>query len=71
LKKSEGSGHPCFVPNFKGNAFSFFPFGTMLLIGVLDIAFIMSRMVLLFLGFYREEMFNFEEPFSAFVEMIM
>jgi hypothetical protein len=35
LNKSGESGHPCLVPDFRGNDFSFSPFSMMLAIGLL------------------------------------
>ena len=42
LNKSSGSGHPCFVPNLRGNAFSFSPLN-ILDVGLFYMAFIMLR----------------------------
>ncbi|ERE71877.1 paired box protein Pax-1-like protein [Cricetulus griseus] len=43
LKRYGGSGQPCLVPDFRGNALSFSPFSLMLAIGLVYIAFIMFR----------------------------
>ena len=43
------SGHPCLVPEFRGNAFIFSPLRIMFAVGLSYIAFIMLRYVLLFL----------------------
>jgi hypothetical protein len=43
LKRSEDSGHPCLIPDFKGNGFSFSPLIMMLAVGLLYIAFTMLR----------------------------
>ena len=45
LNSSGESGHPCLVPDFKGNAFSFSPLRIMLAVGLSYIAFIMLRYV--------------------------
>jgi hypothetical protein len=37
------SGHPCLVPDFMGNAFSFSPFSMMLAVGLSFIAFIIQQ----------------------------
>ena len=49
LNSSGESGHPCLVPDFRGNAFSFSPLRIMFAVGLSYIAFIMLRYVLLFL----------------------
>jgi hypothetical protein len=43
LNRSGDSGHPCLVPDFRGNGFSFSSLGIMLSIGFLYVAFTMSR----------------------------
>ena len=35
------SGHPCFVPDFRGNAFNYSPLRIMFVVGLSYIAFIM------------------------------
>ena len=37
------SGHPCFVPDLRGNAFTFSPLRIVFAVGLLYIAFIMLR----------------------------
>ena len=44
LNSSGESGHPCLVPDFRGNAFNFSPF-RMFAVGLSYIAFIMLRYV--------------------------
>ena len=39
------SGHPCLVPDFRGNAFSFLPLRIMFAVGLSYMAFIMLRYV--------------------------
>ena len=46
LNSSGESGHPCLVPDFRGNAFSFSPLRIMFAVGLSYIAFIMLRYVL-------------------------
>ena len=41
LNKSGERGHPCLVPDLKGNTFSFSPFSMMLAVGLSYMAFIM------------------------------
>ena len=43
LNSSGERGHPCFFPDFKGNAFNFSPLGIVFAVGSSYIAFIMLR----------------------------
>jgi hypothetical protein len=43
LNRSGDSGHPCLVPDFRGNGFSFSPLSIMLAVGLSCIDFIMLR----------------------------
>ena len=45
LNSTGESGHPCLVPDFRGNAFKFSPLRVMLAVGLSYIAFIMLRYV--------------------------
>ena len=45
LNSSGKNGHPCLVPDFRGNAFNFSPLRIMFAVGLLYIAFIMLRYV--------------------------
>ena len=45
LNSSDESGHPCLVPDFRGNAFYFSPLRIMFAVGLSYIAFIMLRYV--------------------------
>ena len=45
LNSSGESGHPCLVPDFRGNAFNFSPLRIMFAEGLSCIAFIMLRYV--------------------------
>ena len=45
LNGSDKSGHPCLVPDFRGNAFNFSPLRIMFTVGLSYIAFIMLRYV--------------------------
>ena len=49
LNSSSESGHPCLVPDFRGNAFNFSPWRVVLVVGLSYIAFSMLRYVPLFL----------------------
>ena len=56
------SGHPCLVPDFRGNAFNFSPLRKMFAVGLSHIAFIMLRYVPsipALEGFYHKWMLNF------------
>jgi hypothetical protein len=43
LNRSGDSGHPCLIPDFRGNGFSFSPLPMMLAVGLSYIAFTMLR----------------------------
>ena len=45
LNSSGESGHPCLVPDFRGNVFSFSPLRIVFAVGLLYIAFITLRYV--------------------------
>ena len=45
LNSSGESGHPCLVPDFRGNAFNFSPLRIMFAVGLSYMAFIMLRYV--------------------------
>ena len=45
LNNNGESGHPCLVPDFRGNDFSFSPLRIMFAVGLSYIAFIMLRYV--------------------------
>ena len=47
LNSNGESGHPCLVPDFRGNAFNFSPLRIMFAVGLSYMAFIMLRYVLL------------------------
>jgi len=47
LNNSDESGHPCLVPDFRGNAFSFSLNGIMFAVGLSYIAFTVSGRFLL------------------------
>ena len=53
LNNSGESGHPCFVPEFRRNAFNFSPLRIMFAVGLSYIAFIMLRNVPSFPAFWR------------------
>ena len=46
LNSNGESGHPCLVPDFRGNAFNFLPLRIMFAVGLSCIALIMLRYVL-------------------------
>ena len=45
LNSSGKSGHPCLLPDFRGNAFNFSPLRIMFAVGLSYMAFIMLRYV--------------------------
>jgi hypothetical protein len=53
LNRSGDSGHPCLVPDFRGNGFSFSPLSIMQAVGLSYIAFIMLRYFHCILSFLR------------------
>ena len=53
LNSNVDSGHPCLVPDFKGNAFNFSPVRIMFAVGLSYIAFIMLRYVPSIPAFWR------------------
>ena len=53
LNSSGESGHPCLVPDFRGNAFNFSPLRIMFAVGLSYIAFIMLQHVPSLPAFWR------------------
>ena len=53
MLNSGESGHPCLVPDFRGNAFNFSPLKVMLAVGLSYIVFIMFRYVPSIPAFWR------------------
>ena len=53
LNSSGERGHPCLVPDFRGNAFNFSPLRVMLAVGLSYMAFIMLRYVPSMPAFWR------------------
>ena len=53
FNRSGESGHPCLVPDFRGNAFNFSPLRIMFAVDLSYIAFIMLRYVPSILAFWR------------------
>ena len=58
LNSSGESGHPCLVPDFRGNAFYFSPLRIMVAVGLSYIAFIMLRYVPSIPAFWRVFIIN-------------
>ena len=56
--RSGESGHPCLVPDFRGNAFNFLPLRVMLAVGLSYIAFIILRCVPSIPAFWRGLIIN-------------
>ena len=59
LNISGESGHPCLIPDFRGNAFNFSPLRIMFAVGLSYIPFIMLRYVSSIPAFWREIFFFF------------
>ena len=70
LDKSGESGHPCLVPDLRGNAFSFSPLCMMLAVFLSYMAFIILRYAR-FLEFYHKWMEIFVKKYSASIETHM
>ena len=58
LTRSGESGHPCLVPDFRGNAFNFSPLRVMLAVGLSYIASVMLRYVPYIPAFWRVLIIN-------------
>ena len=74
LNNSGESGHPCLVPDFRGNAFNFSPLRILFAVGLSYIAFIVevcSSYSCFLEGFYHKWMLNFVNAFSASIEIII
>ena len=74
LNNSSESGHPCLVPDLRGNAFGLSPLRIMCAVGLLYTAFIMLRFFLcLFSGefFYHKCVLNLSKAFSASIQLII
>ena len=67
LNTSGESGHPCLVPDFRGNVFNFSPLKIMFVVGLSYVAFIMLRYVPSIPAFWRvfnlKWMLNFVKGF--------
>ena len=75
LNSSGESGHPCLVPNFKGNAFNFLPLRIMFAVGLSFMAFIVLRYIPSMPAFWRVSIINgcwiLSKAFSASIEIIL
>ena len=75
LNSSGESGHPCLVPDFRGNAFNFSPLRIMFAMGLSFMAFIMLRYVpsmpAFWRVFYHKWMLNLSKVFNASIEIII
>jgi hypothetical protein len=74
LNRSEGSGHPCLVPDFRVNGFSFSPLSITLAVGLSSIVFIMLSYFTFIPSFLRAFIMKWcwilIKAFSASIEMI-
>ena len=75
LKGCGESGHPCLVPDFRGNTFNFSPLRIMFAVGLSHMAFIMLRYVPSMPAFWRVFIINgcgiLSKAFSASIEIII
>ena len=75
LNSSGESGHPCLVPDFRGNAFKFSPLRVMFAVGLSYMAFVMLRYVPSILAFWRVFITNgcwmLSKVFSASIQIII
>ena len=75
LNSSGESGHPCLVPDFRGNAFNFSQLRIMFAVCLSLIAFIMLRYILSIPAFWRVFIINgcwiLSKAFSASIEIII
>ena len=75
LNSSGESGHPCLVPDLRGNAFNFSPLRIMFAVGLSYIAFIMLSYVPSIPAFWRVFITNgwwiLSKDFSASIEIII
>ena len=58
LNSSGESGHPCLIPDFRGNAFNFLPLRIMFAVGLSYMAFIMLSYVPSMPAFWRVFIIN-------------
>ena len=58
LNNSGESGHPCLVPDLRRNAFSFSPLRIMFAVGLLYMAFIMLRFIMLSMSFIMKSFYH-------------
>ena len=68
LNSSGESGHPCLVPDFRGNAFNFSPLRIMFAEGLSYMAFIMLRYVPSIPAFWRVVFFLYHKWMLNFVK---
>ena len=75
LNSSGESGHPCLVPDFRGDAFNFSPLRIMFTVGLSYMAFIMLRFVPSMPAFWGVFIINvcsiLSKVFSASTEIII
>jgi hypothetical protein len=74
LNRCGDSGHPCLIPDFRGNGFSFSPLNMMLAVGLSYIAFKMLSYIpsipSFLRGFIKKWCCILSKTFSASIEMI-
>jgi hypothetical protein len=74
LNRSGDSGHPCLIPDFRENGFSFSPLSMMLTVGLLYIAFIILRYIPSIPSYLRDFIMKWcwilSKAFSSYIDMI-
>jgi hypothetical protein len=74
LNRSGDSGHPCLIPDFRENGFTFSPLSMMLAVGLSKIASTMLRYIPSISSFLRTFIMNccwiLSKAFSTSIEMI-
>ena len=69
LNSNDESGHPCLIPDFRGNASNFSPLRIMFAVDLSYMAFIMLRyvssMLAFWMVFYHKWMLNFVKSFPC------
>ena len=72
LNSSGESGHPCLVPDFRGNAFNFSPLRIMFAVGLSYIAFIILRYVPSIPAFWRVFFFFYHKwMLTLFIDQVV
>ena len=71
LNSSGESGHPCLVPDFRGNAFSFLPLRIIFAVGISYMSFIILRYVPFMPAFWRVFFFSYHKWVLNFIKCFL